>query len=214
MADFLCCMYPRSARRFTSFPLCSTQPPHAYWPTSAARAQHAARPPVRQSSLCNSVPSPAALTCRTSAASSRPALWTLCLPEEGKTDATRQGLLEGLLSQGVAEHARHGTALLFLRRQVTGNTPPRSGEQGISGPQAGATTVADATNVAPSQTWLGEWGREMPGKGCARKTGDWRQDYRGYLQRPKSTSEGNEKDLGAASHRRTAPKAIGRCQAA
>src|SRR5262249_46343925 len=87
------------------------------------------------------------------AAGSRPALWTLCLPEEGKTDAGPQDLLVGLVSQGVAEHTRHGTALLFLRRQVTGDTPPWSGGQGIAGQHTATTPVAGATNVAPCQPW-------------------------------------------------------------
>ena len=52
------------------------------------------------------------------------------------------------------QRARHGTALLSLRREVTGTTPTCSGGHGRSGPLAGATWVAGATSVAPSQPWL------------------------------------------------------------
>jgi len=74
-------------------------------------------------------------------------------PGEGKTCASPQGFSLGLCLQEVAEQKRHGTALLPLRRKVTGAAPPWRPGRGRRGPSSGATMVAGATNVVPSQPW-------------------------------------------------------------
>jgi hypothetical protein len=50
----------------------------------------------------------------------------------------------------------YSKGLSSLRQKVTGGALPWGAERGIPGQQAGATLVAGATNVAPSQPWLGD----------------------------------------------------------
>ncbi len=70
----------------------------------------------------------------------------------GKIDASRQDFRCGLCSQEVAERMRDSQGLPALRQKVTGGAPPWGAGRGRPGQQAGATPVAGATNVAPSQT--------------------------------------------------------------
>jgi hypothetical protein len=64
-------------------------------------------------------------------------------------DASRQSFFFGVFSQEVAAPARQGQGLLPLRQQVTGDTPLGAAGRDRPGPQAAATPVAGATNVAP-----------------------------------------------------------------
>ena len=75
--------------------------------------------------------------------------WAVCTLGEGKTDASRQSFFFGIFSQGIAAPTRHGQGLLPLRQQVTGDMPLGAAGRGSPGPQAAATPVAGATNVAP-----------------------------------------------------------------
>ena len=85
--------------------------------------------------------------------------------------------LRACLSRGCRAHeAREGAAP--LRRQVTGDAPPWWAGRGIPGPQAAATTVADATNVTPSQPWADKSRSKSlpPWRGKARMGGEERGD--------------------------------------
>ena len=82
---------------------------------------------------------------------SRRLLEALCPRGQGKTYASRQGVLCGLVWQEVAASTRPRTGLSALRHKVTGAAPPWRGAHGGAGRQAGTTLVAGVTNVAPSQ---------------------------------------------------------------
>ena len=71
---------------------------------------------------------------------------------EGKSYASLQGGLKGLVSQEVVERKGLSTALRPLRQKMTGDLSPRWAGSCKAGSQATATPGIGATNVAPSQT--------------------------------------------------------------
>ena len=83
-----------------------------------------------------------------------------------------------LLRQQVVGKERRGTARPPLRRKLTGELPPWGAGRDRAGQQAGATLVAGATNVAPSQLWLGDkWYRTVScPRGAHEFSGTWGED--------------------------------------